>query len=89
MSAISQNYYPVHGWRRRLGGADMRWLHVCEEPMSAPADQARDVLTLLNEIFDGYQLLVEAEYTSLSQTSNTDVCATRRVAARPRSEGSA
>jgi hypothetical protein len=31
------------------GGADMRWLHVCEEPMSAPAHQAREVLTLLTQ----------------------------------------
>ena len=38
------------------GGADMRWLHVCEEPMSARADKSHDALTLFTEIFDGYQL---------------------------------
>lgn len=38
------------------GGADMRWLHVCEEPMSARADKSHDALTLFTEIFDGYPL---------------------------------
>jgi hypothetical protein len=41
---------------REPGGADMRWLHVCEEPISAPADEFHDALMLLNAIFDGYPL---------------------------------
>ena len=61
------------------GRTGMRCKRVREEPMSAVADESQDALTLLNEIFDGYPLRVEATDTSLSQTSNCDVCATRRV----------